>query len=64
MLRAALLIAGKDLRQRIRDRSALVLGFVAPLGIAALMSFAFSGAESFHATLAVADEDGGEVATA
>ena len=33
---AALIIAGKDLRQRLRDRSAIVLGLIAPLLIAAL----------------------------
>jgi len=31
---AVLAIALKDLRQRLRDRSALVLGFVAPLAVA------------------------------
>jgi len=56
-VRAALLIATKDLRQRARDRSALVLGFVAPLAIAALMSVAFSGTTHFHARLAVVDND-------
>ena len=38
MIRTVLVIARKDLRQRLRDRSAIVLGLVAPLGIAALMS--------------------------
>jgi ABC-2 type transport system permease protein len=61
-VRAAFVIAAKDLRQRLRDRSALVLGFVAPLAIAGLMSFAFRGAENFHVTVAYADRDGGEVA--
>jgi ABC-2 type transport system permease protein len=56
-------IAGKDLRQRIRDRSALVLGVVAPLVIAALMSLAFRGAESIHLTLAVVDLDHGASAS-
>jgi ABC-2 type transport system permease protein len=59
----ALVIAGKDLRQRIRDRSALVLGVVAPLVIAALMSLAFRGAETVHLTLAVVDLDHGAAAT-
>lgn len=63
-MHASLVIAGKDLRQRFRDRSAIVLGFVAPLAIAALMSFAFKGTESFHVTLAVADADRGPVAAA
>jgi ABC-2 type transport system permease protein len=55
----ALTIAGKDLRQRFRDRSAVVLGFVAPLVIAALMSFAFKSSEHFHFTLGVVAADRG-----
>jgi ABC-2 type transport system permease protein len=61
-MRAALVIAAKDLRQRFRDRSAIVLGFVAPIAIAGLMSVAFSATEDFHATLAVVDLDKGPVA--
>lgn len=61
---AVLLIAAKDLRQRLRDRSALVLCIVAPLAISFLMSSAFAGAEDLHVTVVVADEDGGEVAAA
>ncbi len=64
MLNSVLLIARKDLRQRLRDRSALVLGFIAPLVIAAVMSFAFKGTDSFHTTFDVVDEDHGVVATA
>lgn len=63
-MRTALLIASKDLRQRLRDRSALVLGFIAPLLIAALMSFAFRGTESFHTTLDLVDQDEGELSAA
>lgn len=57
-----LVIAAKDLRQRLRDRSALVLAIIAPLVVAALMSAAFRGVENLHATLAVVDEDHGAVA--
>jgi ABC-2 type transport system permease protein len=57
-------IARKDLRQRFRDRSAIVLGFVAPVVIAALMSFAFQGTSRFHFELLVVDHDHGPVATA
>jgi ABC-2 type transport system permease protein len=60
---APLLIAGKDLRQRVRDRSAIVVAVVAPLVIAALMSFAFKGADTFHYTLGLVDADHGPVAT-
>ncbi len=59
-----LVIAAKDLRQRFRDRSAIVLGFVAPLAIAALMSFAFRGTERFHITVGIVDHDHGAIATA
>ena len=61
---AVLLIAAKDLRQRLRDRSAVVLGFVAPLAIAFLMSSAFGGAQDLHVDLGVVDEDGGPLAAA
>jgi ABC-2 type transport system permease protein len=61
---AALAIAGKDLRQRFRDRSAIVLGFIAPVGIAALMSTALSGANEFHFSLGVVNDDGGPIAGA
>lgn len=59
MLHGVLTIAAKDLRQRLRDRSAMVLGFVAPLVMVTLMNAAFAGAEQFHATLGVVDSDGG-----
>jgi ABC-2 type transport system permease protein len=63
-VRAILLIAAKDVRQRFRDRSAIVLGFVAPLAIAFLMANAFGGAQDLHVSLGVVDEDGGELAHA
>lgn len=47
-MRAAFVIARKDLRQRFRDRSAIVLGVVAPVVIAALMSLAFHGVQNFN----------------
>jgi linearmycin/streptolysin S transport system permease protein len=60
----AVVIALKDLRQRLRDRSALVLGFVAPLAVAWLVSAAFGSVSSFHMDVAVVDRDRGEVAAA
>jgi ABC-2 type transport system permease protein len=60
---AVLAIARKDLRQRLRDRSAIVLGFIAPVAVAALISVAFGSAGSFHADVAVVDLDKGPVAT-
>jgi ABC-2 type transport system permease protein len=60
----ALAIALKDLRQRFRDRSAIVLGFVAPLVIAVVMSAAFRGTEHFHTDVAVVNHDRGPVSAA
>jgi ABC-2 type transport system permease protein len=61
-MRAPLVIARKDLRQRIRDRSAIVIGLIAPVAIAALMSMAFRGADTFHFGLGVVNEDHGPAA--
>ena len=55
-------IAVKDLRQRLRDRSAWVLGIIAPMAVAGLISLAFGGAQSFHTAVAVVDEDHGAIA--
>lgn len=60
---AALVIARKDLRQRLRDRSAIAIGLVAPLVIAALMAGAFKGTSNFHFTLGVVEGDRGSVAS-
>jgi ABC-2 type transport system permease protein len=62
LVRPVLLIALKDLRQRLRDRSAIVVAFVAPFGIAAIISLALGNTGRFHATFAVADLDGGPAA--
>jgi ABC-2 type transport system permease protein len=61
-VRPVLAIALKDLRQRLRDRSAWVIVFVAPLVITALMAMAFSGTAAFHAKVAVVDLDHGTAA--
>lgn len=65
-MRAALVIALKDLRQRLRDRSMIVVAFVAPLGLALIVSAAFGGGftDSFDATYAVVDADGSEISRA
>jgi ABC-2 type transport system permease protein len=62
MWRTAFLVAGKDLRQRLRDRSALVIAFVAPFVLASIIGLAFGGDDAFRATYAVADADRGPVA--
>jgi ABC-2 type transport system permease protein len=57
-MRAALVIAGKDLRERIRDRSALILAIVAPLGLATIFSLLLpSGDVAFRTELALVDLD-------
>ena len=65
-MRAALDIALKDLRQKVRDRSALLISVVAPFTLAALFSIILGGLddEDFHARWAYVDLDGGEVAAA
>lgn len=59
---AMLAIARKDLRQRLRDRSAFVLFLVAPIVVAGLMGLAFANVE-LHADVGVVDLDGGPAAT-
>jgi len=61
-MRAALVIAAKDLRQKIGDRSALFLAVLAPLGLAVLFSQMIPSQEGFHATYVVVDLDGGPIA--
>jgi ABC-2 type transport system permease protein len=56
-------VAAKDISQRIRDRSALLNGVVAPLVLTVLMSLAFGrGDNGFQATMALVDLDRGPVA--
>jgi ABC-2 type transport system permease protein len=63
-MRAALLIAAKDLRQKLRDRSALLVGIVAPFALAALFASVLGGLEQdFHARWGFVDLDGGQVAS-
>lgn len=65
-MRAAITISLKDLRERIRDRSALLFGIVVPLGLALIFSSVFGGAFGVELDLdyAVVDLDGGPVAAA
>ena len=62
-MRATVDIAWKDLRQRIRDRSAIILGLVAPLVLAFIFDLIFGNtiAGQFSATVGVVDLDGGVV---
>jgi ABC-2 type transport system permease protein len=61
-MRTALTIARRDLRERLRDRSALLVAFVAPLALAAILSSALGGTESFTTSVGLVDHDGGTLA--
>ena len=65
-MRATLLIAWKDLRQRARDRSAFLIAFVVPLALAFIFSQTLGdvGNNSLTFTFGVVDEDGGTSARA
>ena len=64
-MRAALDIALRDLRQKVRDRSAILISIVAPFALAALFGMILGGLdEDFHAQWGFVDLDGGEVAAA
>ncbi|MEV0173578.1 ABC transporter permease [Streptomyces sp. NPDC050803] len=62
-MHVVLAIAAKDLRQRLRDRSAWVIVFLAPVLISALMALAFNNNDEFRANLGVVDLDRGPAAT-
>jgi ABC-2 type transport system permease protein len=61
-VRAAFVIAAKDLRQKLRDRSVLLMAVLAPLGLAFLFSMMIPDQDTFHTTYAVVDLDHGDVA--
>jgi ABC-2 type transport system permease protein len=65
-VRAALLIARKDLRQRLRDRSAFIYGLLAPLGLAFIFSMVLNPVTNskFSATYVVLDYDHGQISQA
>ena len=58
-MRAAVLIAAKDLKQRMRDRSALMVAFLVPLGLAFIFNMTLGGISSGGTvfTYAVVDAD-------
>jgi ABC-2 type transport system permease protein len=63
-MRAALLISGKDLKTRLRDRSAFLIGIVVPLGLAFIFNSIFSGVsgDSKAISLGVVNADQGVAA--
>jgi ABC-2 type transport system permease protein len=63
-LRIASVIAGRILRQRMRDRTAILFSVITPLGLALAFSVLIPGEfSSFHTTFVVVDHDGGPLAT-
>ena len=65
-MHTALLIAGKDLRQRLRDRSAILVAFVVPFVLAAIFGLTLHDVGSGKVTFsfALVDQDGGPAARA
>lgn len=66
-MRAALLIAAKDLRLRVRDRSAFLMGLVVPFGLALVFSLILGGASGSGALdlqYGVVDGDGSSISQA
>jgi linearmycin/streptolysin S transport system permease protein len=65
-MRAALLIAGKDIRQRLRDRSAFMLAIVVPLVLASIFGLIFHNAITGRVTFSfgIVNQDRGPVAHA
>jgi ABC-2 type transport system permease protein len=61
-MRSALTIAARSLRQRIRDRSAILFAVVIPLGLATAFGLLMPGGSTFHTAYVVYDGDGGPVA--
>lgn len=60
---ASLTIAIRNLKQRLRDRSAILFAVVVPLGLATAFSLLLpSGAATFHTSYRVHDADGGPAA--
>jgi ABC-2 type transport system permease protein len=62
-VRTALIIARRILRQRLRDRSAIIFAVLTPLGLALAFSILIPNEfNSFHTRFVVVDHDGGHVA--
>ncbi|MEN8235905.1 MAG: ABC transporter permease [Actinomycetota bacterium] len=63
-MKTALTIAAKDLKERLRDRSAIVMGVLVPLGLAFVMSLTIGPAadQTFETRVSLYDADGGRVA--
>ena len=58
---AWLLVAGVELRRRIRNRSAVVTAFIGPLVLAVVFGVLLGGTSSLSITIGVVDGDGSEI---
>jgi ABC-2 type transport system permease protein len=69
-VRVAFVVAGKELRQRLRDRTAFLIAFVAPTVLASIVTGAFGsgfgpgGGRSLHVPVAVVDADHSQLSRA
>ncbi len=63
-LSGARIVAGLQLRRRVRDRSALLQGIIAPIVLAVIITTAFGGGRSFSIEIGVVDLDDGDLGTA
>lgn len=63
-LTQARLIAGLDLKRRLRDRSILIQVFLAPILLALIVGGAFAGENGLTATIVLADADGTDTTAA
>ena len=65
MIRAAFTITAKDLKERFRDRSAIMLAVVVPLGLAFVFNLTIGPVAelSFNTDVAIHDADGGSIGT-
>ncbi|HSL74359.1 MAG TPA: ABC transporter permease [Ilumatobacteraceae bacterium] len=63
-LSAARIVAGLQIRRRLRDRSALLQGVIAPIVLAVIIATAFGGGRSFSTEIGVVDLDGGDLGAA
>jgi ABC-2 type transport system permease protein len=63
-MRAAWLIAVKDIKLRLRDKSVFIVGLLAPFGLAFIFDMIIGPVadQEFKPAFAVVDEDGGQVA--
>ena len=53
MVRASVLIAEKDLKARIRDRSAIIFGIIVPLGLAFIFNAIFAGTSGGSSAISI-----------